>query len=329
MKLAAKCFIALGTPHFGAITVWGLNAPEWHMSSLASMILGGKTAGIYPTDAAEFVVFKNNHSGATVCVVEEDANAKVVLDHVEKMPKLKAIIVYSPESKIQEKMPDGSGTIAVMKWSSMLAWGKKQDLKKLDAELAKRMKAIRPGHCANIVYTSGTTGNPKGVMLSHDNICATMGVFLHKVATEGKFLHGEQRVLSYLPLPHVAGWFADVGYPLYWAGKYAPAGVSCATYFARPYDIRDSTIAQRLTFVKPTLFPGVPRVWEKIQEKMMAVAAEITGLKKTLSTWAKAKTLEHAQRCQHGGDGGYPSNFGPANFLLSKVLFAYICLARY
>jgi len=316
-KTAAKAFIAMGTPHFGAVTIFGFNAPEWHISAIGAMLLGGKCAGIYPTDTSEFCAFKNNHSGATVCVVEDDKNAEIILSTIKETKNLRAIIIYSPDSKMKEEIEVGPDKVAIMKWSTMMAWSKKQDQKPLDAELANRMSAIKPGHCANIVYTSGTTGNPKGVMLSHDNICATMGIFLHTIG--GTEVYGSQRVLSYLPLPHVAGFFADIGFPMYWTGRFAPAGISCATYFARPYDLKEGTFGQRLAFVKPTLFAGVPRVWEKIQEKMMNVAATVTGLKKTLSTWAKEKNLEHATRRQLGGDGGYPANFGPADFLMGKV----------
>ena len=71
--------------------------------------------------------------------------------------------------------------------------------------------------------------------------------------------------------------------------------------------------------MKPTVFVGVPRVWEKIAEKMKAVAATVHGPMKTISTWAKAKNLEHAKNRQLGGNGEYPKNFGPAEFVMGKV----------
>ena len=72
VRTAAKGFIELGTPFYGSVTIFGFNAPEWHISSLAAMCLGGKCAGIYPSDTAEHCAFKNAHSGATVAVVEDD-----------------------------------------------------------------------------------------------------------------------------------------------------------------------------------------------------------------------------------------------------------------
>merc|ERR1712194_755077 len=99
--------------------------------------------------------------------------------------------------------------------------------------------------------------------------------------------------------------------PLTWSGLYGPPKSSCAVYFARPYDLKEGTFGSRLNFVRPTVFVGVPRVYEKISEKMKAIAATVHGPMKTVSTWAKAKNLSHAKECQLGtGTGKYPSHYG-------------------
>ncbi|CAD7958959.1 unnamed protein product [Amoebophrya sp. A25] len=310
---AAKGFVAFGTPRFGTITIFGFNAPEWLISSMAALQLGGKVAGIYPTDTVEHCVFKNKLTGATVCVVEDVDKAKMVLDNLDQLPCMKAVVVYSPEAKFEEVLPssDGSSTkCAYMRWDTMMMWASSL---KTDAEIQARVKQVRSGHAANIVFTSGTTGNPKGVMLSHDNICATCRVFL---ATIGRSqLKAPHRILSYLPLPHVAGYFIDVATPVFLGAE----GDSTAVYFARPYDLRDGTFGARLAYARPTLFVGVPRVYEKIAEKLKAIAATVHGPMKTISTWAKAKNLEHMRNRQYGGTGEYPANFGPANFVMGKV----------
>merc|ERR1719158_2368982 len=77
-------------------------------------------------------------------------------------------------------------------------------------------------------------------------------------------------------------------------------------YFARSNDLKVGTIGDRLRFVKPTVFLGVPRVWEKIAEKMKAVGAKTKGVKKAIAAWAKAKGLEHQRNCQLGGTGAKP-----------------------
>merc|ERR550514_2563890 len=107
-----------------------------------------------------------------------------------------------------------------------------------------------------------------------------------------------ERLLSYLPLSHVAGMMVDVIVPVACS---ATMPGDFTVYFARPYDLKDGTIGGRLEFVKPTMFLGVPRVWEKIAEKMKAVGASTTGLKKVLADWCKSVELTAAMEAQIGG----------------------------
>lgn len=88
------------------------------------------------------------------------------------------------------------------------------------------------------------------------------------------------------------------------------------TFFARPYDLKAGTIGDRLRAVKPTMFLGVPRVWEKIMEKLQAKARETKGLKKQIAAWAKAKGLEYQLNMQLGGSGELPSGYDRANKLV-------------
>jgi long-chain-fatty-acid--CoA ligase ACSBG len=152
------------------------------------------------------------------------------------------------------------------------------------------------------IYTSGTTGDPKAVMITHDNIVWESTCALSLLPDSLKT--GEQRCVSYLPLSHVAGCMVDIVMPLVlasMANSYAIVG------FARVYDLSKSTIGDRLRCIKPTLFLGVPRVWEKIAAKIKKLGASIEGFKKKVSTFCKAKGLEHALNCQLGGNGQYPT----------------------
>merc|ERR1712194_915616 len=83
---------------------------------------------------------------------------------------------------------------------------------------------------------------------------------------------GSNRILSYLPLSHVAGFLLDLMIPIYIP---TALGSNLTLYFARPYDLKDGTFGQRLNFVQPSIFAGVPRVWEKISEKMKSIGAKI------------------------------------------------------
>jgi long-subunit acyl-CoA synthetase (AMP-forming) len=113
------------------------------------------------------------------------------------------------------------------------------------------------------------------------------------------------RLLSYLPLSHAAGLMVDIISPLCY-----PAFYKCwvDVAFARPYDLKMATLPLRIAFQRPVLFLGVPRVWEKIAEKMKAVGATMTGVKKIVSTWAKVslEALLHT-----------PSPSSPSLFLTS------------
>jgi len=118
----------------------------------------------------------------------------------------------------------------------------------------------------------------------------------------------------------ITGMMMDIVIPLVLGAK-RPGYMTVA--FARPYDLKMSSIGDRLRCVQPTMFLGVPRVWEKIAEKMKAIGKSTKGIKKVLATWAKAKGLEHARNCQMGGSGAKPAFYGLANKLvLSKVKMA-------
>merc|ERR1719469_1368812 len=170
-----------------------------------------------------------------------------------------------------------------------------------------------------IIYTSGTTGNPKAVMIHHDAIIAQGAMFTNPTVGLMKAWDGGEgaRILSYLPLSHIAGGLMDMLNPIYFAGQ--EKRPTCI-YFARPYDLKEMTLASRIQFVRPTAFLAVPRVYEKMQARMMAVGASITGIKKSIATWAKGKGLEYARNQQLGGNHSKPFMHGLADKLvLSKA----------
>jgi len=133
----------------------------------------------------------------------------------------------------------------------------------------------------------------------------------------------QERVLSYLPLSHVAGMMVDIVCPIV-----VPALKHgwYTLYFARSYDLKAGTIKDRLNACRPTIFLGVPLVWEKIADKIRAIGASTTGVKKHIATWAKGLGLAHQENMQLGGSGSYPFGYGLANALVLKKVKANLGL---
>ena len=162
----------------------------------------------------------------------------------------------------------------------------------------------------------GTTGPPKGVMLSHDNITwMTRSFWMTVKKTNGLNLRKLQRSISYLPLSHAAGQLLDIYFPMACRSWY-PECPGYIVSFARP-DALKGTLGDTLRAVKPTIFFGVPRVWEKINETIVkkAKANPSTGLKLKLINWAKTVGFEYFKNSQAGGSKEIP--FG---YIIAKKL---------
>jgi long-chain-fatty-acid--CoA ligase ACSBG len=205
--------------------------------------------------------------------------------------------------------------VAVLHWSELMVMGKEQLDTGARDQLAEREADVQPGSCAVLVYTSGTTGNPKAVMTSHDNVIYEAAATLTHTPEIGR--DGQERLISYLPLSHVAGFLLDVVIPIFSTATFSG---HFTVFFARPSDLKDGTIGKRLQFVKPTFFFGVPRVWEKMQEKIMAVGAQTKGLKKKIATWAKGVGLKEAQRSQLTAESANSFIKVPFGYRLAKKL---------
>jgi long-chain-fatty-acid--CoA ligase ACSBG len=308
----AKSLIKVGFQQHQCMVIFGFNSPEWIISQMAAVLAGGKAAGIYLTDSPDQVFFKASHTGAAVAVVEGPAQLQPFRDFADQLPDLKAVVCWAPEERCKDSITRSDGTVVpVFSFQDFKQLGEEVS----DNSLNQRISQQAPGHCCSLIYTSGTTGQPKAVMISHDNIIFESTVVLDLIPNCKEA--AAERVLSYLPLSHVAGCMVDIVCPILTSAR-TPAWVEVS--FARPYDLKLGTLGDRLRSVRPTMFLGVPRVWEKIAEKMKAVGSATTGIKRTLADWAKAKGLEYAHNCMLGGSGAVPTNYALYDTLvLSKV----------
>jgi len=297
----AKSILKLGFTKFGTVNIMGFNSPEWFIADIGTIVAGGIAAGVYSTNLEDSCRYISDHSQAQFVVVEDNKQlAKyAAIQSKGKLPHLKAIVVWGedPTSELATKCQ-----IAVYSWKDFLEVGKDVP----ETTLTAAQEGIRPGNCCSLIYTSGTTGMPKAVMISHDNVTWTTKNITQHYMT----LNHEDRVVSYLPLSHIAAQLIDL---------YAGIDLGLCTYFAQP-DALKGTLTVTLKDVRPTIFFGVPRVWEKMAEFMQGMARDITGVKKTMSTWAKSCGKKHLENAQFGGDSSKPWGYGCANTLvLSKI----------
>eukprot|EP00811_Abedinium_folium_P028544 NODE_4425_length_1893_cov_7.861268.p1 GENE.NODE_4425_length_1893_cov_7.861268~~NODE_4425_length_1893_cov_7.861268.p1 ORF type:complete len:491 (+),score=130.29 NODE_4425_length_1893_cov_7.861268:41-1474(+) len=214
-------------------------------------------------------------------------------------------------------MPCGSALVPVHSWSDFLAVGAANGnaMHLLDAR-----RSVEPGSCAAVIYTSGTTGKPKGVMLSHDALVFSSFAWRDLIANStgmGQTDCSEERYVSFLPLSHVAALVSDVIATTLCADLVKGSAV---VHFARPYDLKNSTIKDRLVAVRPTRFLGVPLVYEKMADKIRAIGAETKGIAKKIAAHAKDVTLQYAQSMQVGGSGSCPLAYNVADsIVLSRI----------
>ena len=257
VRLAARALIALGFPRGGKVAILGFNRPEWVILDHAAMMAGGAPAGIYTTCSPEEVQYIIHHSESLVVLVEDAAQLAKVKAKRDEMPLLKAIVT----------MRGVTATGAdVLTWDDFLAKGAAVPESTLD----ERIDAIEQADLATLIYTSGTTGPPKGVMLSHGNLTWTSRTLLDVSGGANE----SDVSLSYLPLSHVAEQMATI---------HMPATVGSVVYYAESLE----KIADNLKDCRPTVFFGVPRIWEKFHAALSGKLAEVTGVKAKLVAWAR------------------------------------------
>eukprot|EP00163_Fabomonas_tropica_P027940 TRINITY_DN552_c1_g1_i9.p1 TRINITY_DN552_c1_g1~~TRINITY_DN552_c1_g1_i9.p1 ORF type:complete len:539 (-),score=216.28 TRINITY_DN552_c1_g1_i9:250-1866(-) len=265
---------------------------------MAGIAAGGIAAGIYATNGPEACHYILEHCEASVVFVENEAHCKKILEVRDRLPKLKAIIQWSGT------VPEGAD---VLDWKTFMDSGKDVE----DSVLQERMDSQKPGSCCTLIYTSGTTGNPKAVMISHDNVTWTANAITTILGNTHVDI-----TISYLPLSHIAAQMLDL---------HGPMACGSQVAFAQP-DALKGSLGETLKEIRPTAFLGVPRVWEKMQEKMQAIGKKTTGMKKSIATWAKKKGLEAGYAEQKGGSR--PFGFWFANKLVFSKLKTALGLDR-
>ncbi len=234
------------------------NRTEWNVMDIGILQLGAQNVPIYPTISEEDYEYVLNHSEAIYCFVSD----KEVLDKVNRIKattNLKEVFSF-------DEIP------GCKNWTEILKDG--EDKGNQD-EVEKLKKAVKPEDLATLIYTSGTTGRPKGVMLTHDNIVSDVLGSAPRVPFE----RGTYVALSFLPVCHIFERMILYLYQYY----------SVSIYFAESID----KISDNLKEVKPHVITAVPRLLEKVYDKIIAKGTALDGIKKNLFFWAVELGLEY------------------------------------
>ncbi|HYT37879.1 MAG TPA: long-chain fatty acid--CoA ligase [Acidimicrobiia bacterium] len=257
VRRAGAAVAALGVEPGQAVCILGNNRPEWVIFDVAAMAAGAIPAGIYATSSPAECAYILNHSEAPVVLVENPAQRQKIEAVRGELPHLRHVVMMRGAPAVDDPM--------VLGWDEFLARGDGGD-----ADLDARLAALRPDTISTFIYTSGTTGRPKAVMLTQDNLSWT-------ASQAGDLAEATQadRLVSYLPLSHVAEQMFTI---------HIAAVAGFAVYYAESLD----RLSANLVEVKPTLFFGVPRVWEKFHAGVVEKMAENQGLKAKLVEQATA-----------------------------------------
>ena len=212
----AKACHALGLQERKCINIMGHNSPEWVITFMGGVIFNNVVSGVYPTNNADACLYQADHSEAEIIVVDSLDQAKKYEVNFHKLPNIKAIVIYS-----QEKLSSDVKDKRYYLWQDFLNLGK--DVK--NEVVHEKIKKQKPGKCCALIYTSGTTGNPKACMISNDNLIWSVETCYKASTLENDPVTENDRIVSYLPLSHIAGLLFDCAGQLYKGHQ---------VYFARP-----------------------------------------------------------------------------------------------
>ncbi|XP_042330384.1 long-chain-fatty-acid--CoA ligase ACSBG1 isoform X2 [Sceloporus undulatus] len=266
---AAKSFLKLGLLRFHSVAILGFNSPEWFISAVGTVFAGGIVTGIYTTSSPEACHYIAHDCRANVIVVENQKQLDKITQIWNRLPHLKAVVMY--KGPLLEKRPNLYTMDEFMELGNEIP----------DRELDAIIRSQKPNQCCVLIYTSGTTGKPKGAMLSHDNITWTSA----HASRAGDMQPAEiqqETIVSYLPLSHIAAQIYDLWTGIKWGEL---------VYFAEP-DALKGGLVNTLKEALPTSHMGVPRVWEKIMEKIKDVSSQSGFVKKKMLSWAMSVSLE-------------------------------------
>jgi long-subunit acyl-CoA synthetase (AMP-forming) len=287
-RLVARGLMALGLTPGKGLAIIGYNCAEWFFADVGAILAGGVPAGIYTTSSPEQCQYIAHHCEAPVVIVEDKAQLVKFQQVWGDCPHLKHIVIMHGGSDVHDRR--------VLTWAQLLNKADEVPESALEARLA----AQKPNDVCTLIYTSGTTGTPKAVMITHDNVTFTARTTVQSVG-----ISAGDHALSYLPLSHIAEQMLSLHGPMLLHG---------CVWFAESMEL----LGDNLREARPHYFLGVPRVWEKIQAKIVAAAQHNGPLKKKLGAWARGMGLKGGYAIQRKQP--LPVMYG----LADKLVFAAV-----
>jgi long-chain acyl-CoA synthetase len=270
--------------------IYSPNCAQWVHVDLATLLLGSKSAGIYPNSTAKDIQYVLQHTEARALTVQNKEFYDKIVQGGEKIPaSVQSLIVLDG---------DTSFSPLAISYDEALAEGRK--LAGNGKNISDYLNRIDPRAPAFIIYTSGTTGTPKGAMLSHDNL-----VFTSDIASKHWLLpYAKGEMFSFLPLCHVAE-------------KLQSVGVAISQRYTVSYATKFDAVSAELPEVQPTLLLCVPRLWEKMMEGVNYKVKTAPTAKKKLSQWAMGVGARVAAAKYSGKN---PSPIDAAQYLVADQL---------
>jgi long-chain acyl-CoA synthetase len=258
VKTVSKSLIALGVKKDDKINILSYTCYKWVLTDVANMSIGIGTVGIYQSNLPQDCEYIINHSDAVLIFAENQTQLDKLFEIRNNIPNIKKVILFNCEATSEATSDDW-----VITFDEFLDLGK--DIE--DKAFEERLAQVSSNDTAGLVYTSGTTGVPKGVVLTHDNITYTC----QSVYNSASFYDGEE-MFVFLPLAHV---FARTC-------CYTAIRTGNRTSFARSID----TLLEDFALAAPHWFVSVPRVFEKIYSKIISGAAAKGGVAEKIFNWA-------------------------------------------
>lgn len=263
----SRGFLRLGVKKNDKIAlISSTNRTEWNIFDIGTLQVGAQTVPIYPTISSEDYEYILNHSESSYCIVSDQVVYDKLLAIKNNVPTLKDIYSFDEIKGCKN-------------WKELVDLG--EDTSNQDV-VEDRKNNVKPEELATIIYTSGTTGRPKGVMLSHHNIVSNVLDSAPRIP----FQEGTSRALSFLPICHIFERVILYIYQYY----------SVSVYFAESIE----KLTDNLKEVHPNVMTVVPRLLEKVYDKIYGKGAELTGIKKMLFFWAINLGLRYKPYRQNG-----------------------------